>query len=141
MTPTRYTHPRVTKTINIRTLGLPRVLFARGFFSTTSTQSQLFSTHSTRHPRAKGCLRGFWLILAVHNYFQLKPFACTMTLTIASIYCWVIFLQMAFLTIDQGTPSAIIITYSLGGWAQRNLQVVVVVEQVMINTLESIRIK
>ena len=70
-----------------------------------------------------------------------ETFACTMTLTIASIYCWVIFLQMAFLTIEQGIPSAIIITYSLGGWAQRNLQVVVVVEKVMINTLESIRIK
>ena len=44
----------------------------------------------------------------------LKLFACTMTLTIASMYCWVIFLQMAFLTIDQGIPSAIIITSSLG---------------------------
>ena len=33
-----------------------------------------------------------------------------MTLAIASIYCWVIFLQMVFLTIDQGIPSAIIIT-------------------------------
>ena len=40
-----------------------------------------------------------------------------MTLAITSIYCWVIFLQMVFLTIDQGIPSANIITdISHIGW-------------------------
>ena len=34
-----------------------------------------------------------------------------MTQAIASIYCWVIFLPMVFLTIGEGIPSAIIITY------------------------------
>ena len=65
------THPRVTSPFTIKikpnTRVTTRVLHA---WILRNPSCSALNPRTTRHPRAKGRLRGFCRVLAIHNYLQ-----------------------------------------------------------------------